>query len=161
MAKKKRPMPGKAIAQNRRGRRDYSIIETFEAGIILTGTEVKALRGGRASINETFADDKNDELWLYNLHIPVYENAGKHLNHSPIRPRKLLLHRRQLSHLHGSIKRKGMTLIPLSLYFNDRGIVKIQLALGQGKRMVDKREDIKRRDWQRDKARLMRNKGIQ
>ena len=121
---------------------------------------MKTLRAGRASINETFADDKNDELWLFNLHIPVYENAGKHLNHNPIRPRKLLLHRRQLSHLHGSIKRKGMTLIPLSLYFNDRGIAKIQLALGQGKRMVDKREDVKRRDWQRDKARLMRNKGF-
>ncbi|MBL94906.1 MAG: SsrA-binding protein [Magnetovibrio sp.] len=158
MASKHKAPRGTTIAQNRRARRDYNILETFEAGIILAGTEVKSLRSGRASINEAFASEKGEEFWLFNLHIPIYKAASKIENHNPTRPRKLLLHRKEINKLKGAVQRKGLTLIPLSIYFSNRGLAKTQLALGQGKKSVDKREHIKQRDWQRDKARLMRNK---
>jgi SsrA-binding protein len=146
------------IAQNRKARHNYTIEDSLEAGLALVGSEVKSLRAGRASIVESYATDRNGELILFNAHIPIYEPAGK-FNHAPKRPRKLLLHRRELERLIGLVRREGYTLVPLSLYFNERGIAKVQLGLAHGKRKVDKRETEKRRDWQRQKARLMRDKG--
>ena len=146
------------VAQNRKARHNYLIEESLEAGLMLTGTEVKSLRQGRASIVEAYAADEKGELYLFNAHIPVYDAAGR-FNHEPKRPRKLLLHRRELARLIGLIRREGYTLVPLSLYFNERGIAKVQLGLARGKRKVDKRESEKRRDWQRQKARLMRERG--
>jgi SsrA-binding protein len=142
-------------AQNRKARHNYEIVDTLEAGIILTGSEVKALRRGRASIGEAFAVEKEGELWLVNAHIPEYEPANRN-NHAPRRQRKLLVHRKELDRLMGAISRDGMTVVPLSIYFNDRGIAKVQLGLGRGRRNIDKREVLKRRDWNRDKARLLR-----
>jgi len=157
---KKKKTPGSNIAaQNRRARRDYSIVETMEVGLMLTGTEVKSLRAGRASLNEAFAGEKHGELYLFNTHIPVYEGASSVFNHEPIRDRKLLLHRRQMAHLLGAQKQKGMALVPLKIYFNDRGLAKLELALGEGKRSFDKRETVKERDWNRQKGRLLRDKG--
>lgn len=124
---------------------------------MLTGTEVKSLRGGRASINESFAGEKNGELYLQNAHIPEY--SGGAFNHDPRRPRKLLLHRKELEKLTDAVQRKGMSLIPMSIYFNDRGFAKVQLALGEGKKRQDKREAVKKQDWDRQKSRLMREKG--
>jgi len=146
------------VAQNRKARHNYLIEESLEAGLMLTGTEVKSLRQGRASIAEAYAADENGELFLFNAHIPIYDAAGR-FNHEPKRPRKLLLHRRELARLIGLIRREGYTLVPLSLYFNERGIAKVQLGLARGKRKADKRETEKRRDWQRQKARLMRERG--
>ncbi len=157
--KKKKTSGGNIVAQNRRARRDYSIVETMEAGLQLTGTEVKSLRAGRASLNEAFAGEKHGEMYLFNTHIPVYEGASSAFNHEPIRDRKLLLHRRQMAHLLGSQKQKGMALVPLKIYFNDRGLAKLELALGEGKRSFDKRETVKERDWNRQKGRLLRDKG--
>ncbi|MBT3307197.1 MAG: SsrA-binding protein SmpB [Alphaproteobacteria bacterium] len=157
-AKKKKKPSGNTVAQNRKARRDYTIVETFEAGIMLLGTEVKSLRAGRASIGEAYAVDKNNALYLSNAFIPAYESAG-YMTHDPRAPRKLLLHRREITKLMAAINRKGMTLVPLSIYFNDRGIAKVQLALAEGKQKADRRQDAKTRDWQRDKARLMRDKG--
>jgi SsrA-binding protein len=145
-------------AQNRRARHNYEIEDTLEAGIVLVGSEVKSLRAGRASIGEAFAVEKDGELYLVNAHIPVYESATRN-NHEPLRPRKLLVHARERDRLMGAITREGMTLVPLSVYFNDRGIVKVQLGLGKGKSKIDKREDIKKREWNRDKSRLLRNRG--
>jgi SsrA-binding protein len=145
-------------AQNRRARHDYSIEDTLEAGLVLTGTEVKVLRAGHASINESYATEQGGELWLINSHIPEYKAANR-FNHEPRRPRKLLVHRRQLDKLMGAIKREGVTLVPLSIYFNGRGRAKLELGLAKGKKKADKREAEKARDWQRDKARLMREKG--
>ena len=146
------------VAQNRKARHNYLIEESLEAGLVLTGTEVKSLRQGRASIAEAYAADERGELYLFNSHIPIYEAAGR-FSHQPKRPRKLLLHRRELARLTGLIRREGYTLVPLSLYFNERGIAKVELGLARGKRRVDKRETEKRRDWQRQKARLMRERG--
>ena len=146
------------VAQNRKARHNYLIEDSLEAGLMLTGTEVKSLRMGRASIVEAYAADERGELFLFNAHIPVYDAAGR-FNHEPKRPRKLLLHRRELARMIGLIRREGYTLVPLTLYFNERGIAKVQLGLARGKRKVDKRESEKRRDWQRQKARLMRDKG--
>jgi len=146
------------VAQNRRARHDYQIEETFEAGIALVGTEVKSLRQGHASINEAYAGNKDGELVLFNTHIPEY-GAAKHFSHEPRRPRKLLMHRREIGKLIGAVRRGGMTLVPLSIYFNKRGVAKVALALGRGKRSVDKRETVKERDWKRQKARLIREKG--
>lgn len=157
--KKKKTSGSNIAAQNRRARRDYSIVETMEVGLMLTGTEVKSLRAGRASLNESFAGEKHGELYLFNTHIPVYEGASSVFNHEPIRDRKLLLHRRQMAHLLGSQKQKGMALVPLKIYFNDRGLAKLELALGEGKRSFDKRETVKERDWDRQKGRLLRDKG--
>ncbi|MEE8535846.1 MAG: SsrA-binding protein SmpB [Kiloniellales bacterium] len=146
------------IAQNRKARHNYTIEDSLEVGLALVGTEVKSLRAGRASIVESYASDKGGELFLFNAHIPIYEPAGR-FNHAPKRIRKLLVHRRELARLTGLVRRDGYTLVPLSLYFNERGIAKIQLGLARGKRKYDKRQSEKRRDWQRQKARLMREKG--
>lgn len=157
--KKKKTSGGNVVAQNRKARRDYQILETMEAGLQLTGTEVKSLREGRASLGEAFAGEKFGEMYLMNAHIPPYEGASRVFNHEPNRDRKLLLHRRQMAHLLGSQKRKGMALVPLKIYFNNRGIAKLELALGEGKHKYDKRETVKDRDWGRQKARLLRDKG--
>ena len=148
----------RVAAQNRKARYNYTIEDSLETGIVLTGSEVKSLRAGRANIAESYAAEKDGELFLINSHIPIYEQAGPQ-NHEPRRPRKLLLHRRQIGRLVGAIQREGMTLVPLKLYFNDRGIVKLELGVGRGKKLHDKRQTIKDRDWQRDKARLMRERG--
>ena len=149
---------GRVAAQNRKARHDYFIEETLEAGIMLVGTEVKSLRAGGASIAEAYAGPVDGELFLFNAHIPEYK-AARHFGHEPKRPRKLLLRRREVERLSGAVQRAGITLVPLSLYFNARGIAKVQLGLAKGKRKLDKRETEKKRDWQRDKARLMRQRG--
>ena len=156
-AKKKRP-PARFTAKNRKARRDYLITDTFEAGIVLTGSEVKSLRQGRASIGEAYAAEKSGELFLNNAYIPEY-SAGGIAGHEPRGARKLLMHKREINRLSAAIHRKGMAVVPISIYFNKRGIAKVELGLGRGKTRRDKRETIKRRDWQRDKARLMREKG--
>ena len=144
------------VAQNRRARHDYHIDSTLEAGIMLAGTEVKVLRQGLASINEAYAAERDGDLYLVNAHFPEYPSAR--VNHEPNRRRKLLLHRREINKLMGAIKREGITIVPLAIYFNERGRAKIELGLAKGKRKADKRETEKARDWQRDKARLMREK---
>ncbi|MBL8552360.1 MAG: SsrA-binding protein SmpB [Hyphomonadaceae bacterium] len=148
----------KLIAENRRARFDYFIEETYEAGIMLLGTEVKSLRNGRANIAESYASADKGELYLINAHIPEYAPAAS-FNHEPRRPRKLLVKRRQLTRLVGAVEREGRTLVPLRLYFNDRGIAKLEIALAKGKKAHDKREATKDREWKRDQARLMREKG--
>jgi SsrA-binding protein len=148
----------KLIAQNRKARHDYHIEETIEAGIALLGTEVKSLREGRANLQDSFAQEQNGEIVLLNAHIAPY-SAGGRFNHEPTRPRKLLLHRRQIEKLRGALKQGGVTLIPLSLYFNGRGRAKVELALGRGKKQYDKRAAEAERDWQRQKGRLMRARG--
>lgn len=150
--------PKRAIAENRRARFDYFIEETLEAGLQLTGTEVKSLRDGRANIAESYAAVEGREIVLINADIPPYGHANR-FNHEPRRPRKLLLHRRQIDKLIGAVQREGRTIIPLKLYFNDKGRAKLELALAKGKKLHDKRETAAERDWQRDKARLMRDKG--
>jgi SsrA-binding protein len=146
----------KYAAQNRRARHDYLIQDTLEAGMVLVGTEVKMLRQGQAVITDAFATERDGELYLVNAHIPEYKSARD--NHQPGRPRKLLIHRKERNRLLGLIKREGMTLVPLGIYFNARGLAKCELGLAKGKKKADKREAIKQRDWQRDKARLMREK---
>jgi SsrA-binding protein len=149
----------KVVALNKRARFDYFIEETIEAGIMLFGSEVKSLRSGKGSIVESYAsDEKTDELFLINAFIPEYYEANR-FNHNPRRPRKLLVRRRELDRLLTAIRRKGMTLIPLSLYFNERGKAKLELGLASGKKKSDKRDTEKERDWQREKGRLMRDKG--
>ena len=145
------------VAQNRRARHDYHIEDTFEAGLALQGSEVKVLRQGLASIGEAFAGDRDGEVYLFNANIPIYPSAR--FNHEPKRPRRLLLHKREIDKLLGAVRREGMTLIPLAIYFNDRGRAKLSLGLAKGKRKGDKREAEKARDWQRDKARIMRARG--
>jgi SsrA-binding protein len=152
------PEAGRTAAQNRRARHDYFIEDTVEAGIVLVGTEVKSLRTGQASIAEAFAREVDGELFLVNAHIPEYRQAHRLLQHEVKRPRKLLLHRREMGKLLGSIKREGVTIVPLAVYFNARGVAKVQLGLAKGKRKEDKRDADKARDWQREKARLLRNK---
>jgi SsrA-binding protein len=142
------------VALNRRARHDYFIESTIEAGIQLTGTEVKVLRRGLGSIAEAYAAERGNELFLVNAHIPEYPAAR--FNHEPRRPRRLLLHRRELNRLLGAIKREGITVVPLSVYFNERGRAKIELGIAKGKRKSDKREAQKARDWQRSRARIMR-----
>lgn len=146
------------VAQNRKARHDYFIDEAVEAGLVLTGTEVKALRAGRASLNEAFAAEDGGELWLLNMHIPEYGPANR-FNHQPKRARKLLLHRRQVNKLLGQVKRSGYTIVPLSIYFNPRGLAKCEIGLARGKAAHDKRETIKQRDWNREKHRLLRERG--
>jgi len=147
----------KTVAQNRKARHNYFIEDTVEAGLQLLGSEVKSLRGGRASIGEAFAVEKDGELYLINAHIPEYEAANR-FNHAPKRARKLLLRKREVARLRGRINREGMTVVPLSIYFNKRGIAKCQLGIAKGKRMTDKRETIKERDWQREQARVLRER---
>ncbi len=156
--KKQKTVTQRSIAENRRARFDYEIIETFEAGIVLEGSEVKSLRTGKASIADSYASNEGGELFLINGYIPEYTQAGR-FNHDTRRPRKLLMHAREIKRLIGSIQRDGLTLVPLKLYFNDRGIAKLQLALGRGKKLHDKRQTQKDRDWGRQKARLMRERG--
>ncbi|MFQ5954521.1 MAG: SsrA-binding protein SmpB [Kiloniellales bacterium] len=150
--------PGRIVAQNRKARHDYLIGETVEAGLVLVGTEVKSLRAGSGSIAEAYAGVRNGELHLLNAYIPEYKSANR-FNHEPRRPRKLLVHRRERNRLAGAVQRRGVTLVPLALYFNDRGIAKLRLGLATGKRKVDKRATEKARDWQRQKQRLMRERG--
>lgn len=145
----------KLVAQNRKARHNYHIAERFEAGIALTGTEVKSLRQGRASMGEAYAVERGGEIYLINAHIAEYD-AGGRFNHAPTRDRKLLLKKREIRKLIGNLRRGGVTLIPLSLYFNERGRAKVQIALASGKRKYDKRQAEKERDWKRNKQRLMR-----
>ncbi len=155
---KERALAQRYVAMNRRARHDYFITDTVEAGIMLVGTEVKSLRSGQSSIQESFAGPKDGALFLFNVYIPQYKQAGEHLQHETKRPRKLLLHKREMNKLMGSVKREGMTLVPLGIYFNKRGIAKVELGLAKGKHKSDKRESIKNREWARDKARIMREK---
>ncbi len=148
----------KIVADNRRARYNYAIGETFEAGIMLSGTEVKALRTGKATIAESYASAERGELFLINANIPEYLQ-GNRFNHEPRRPRKLLMRAREITKLKNSVEREGMTIVPLKVYFNDRGIAKLTIALGKGKKLHDKRETEKVRDWNREKSRLMRDKG--
>jgi len=148
----------KIIAENRKARYAYAIDETLEAGIMLVGSEVKSLRGGKTTIGESYAHAKDGELWLVNSYIPEYSQASR-FNHEPKRPRKLLVHKREANRLAAAIQREGMTLIPLKLYFNAKGRAKIEIGIAKGKKLHDKRETEKNRDWERDKARLMRAKG--
>jgi SsrA-binding protein len=152
-------MAGKLIAENRRARYDYFLEDTFEAGIMLTGSEVKSLRNGKANIAESYAAVEGDEIMLVNADIPTYAQAGPYFNHEPRRHRKLLLKRREIDKLIGAVRRDGRTIIPTKLYWNDRGIAKLEVALAKGKKVHDKRETAAQRDWQRDKARLLREKG--
>ena len=148
----------KIVAENRRARYDYHIDDKFEAGIALTGTEVKSLRFGEGSIAESYADIRDGEVFLVNANIPEFSHGNRN-NHEPKRPRKLLLNRREIEKLFGAVERKGMTLVPLSVYFNSRGRAKVELALAKGKQAHDKRASTKDRDWKRDKARIMRDRG--
>ena len=147
----------KIVAANRKARFHYEIGETFEAGIALTGSEVKSLRKGKATIAESYADARGGEIWLVNANIPEYQ--ASRVKHAPKRPRKLLLHKRQINKLIGAVEREGMTLVPLKLYFNERGRAKIAIALGKGKKLHDKRETEKKRSWDRERGRLLRQKG--
>jgi len=158
MAAKKADPNNKTIAENRRARFDYKIEDTFEAGIVLVGTEVKALREGQANIAESYAAIENQELMLINANIPIYAPASQ-FNHLPTRPRKLLLKRKEISKLWNETQRKGRTIVPLKMYFNDKGMVKILIGVATGKDNQDKRQTKKDRDWKRDKARLMRERG--
>ena len=151
-------MTGKLIAENRRARYDYFIEESVEAGLVLLGTEVKSLRNGRANIAESYAAIEGEEIVLVNAHIPEYGPANR-FNHEPRRPRKLLLHRKQIDKLTGAVQREGRTLIPLRLYWDDKGRAKLELALAKGKKAHDKRATEAARDWSREKGRLMRARG--
>ncbi|MFM8542246.1 MAG: SsrA-binding protein SmpB [Chakrabartia sp.] len=158
-----RPRPAtfekvKTVAENRRARYDFFIDQTFEAGIALTGTEVKSLRFGQGSIVESYAEVQDGQVWLINADIPEFSH-GNRFNHEPKRPRKLLLHEREINKLHGAVARDGMTLVPLTIYFNGRGRAKVELALAKGKKAHDKRETIKERDWKREAARVLRDRG--
>ncbi|MGA7712977.1 MAG: SsrA-binding protein SmpB [Rhizomicrobium sp.] len=157
MAKKKDD-GRKIVADNRKARFAYAIESSLEAGIMLTGSEVKSLRTGRATISESYAHAKDGEIFLVNAHIPEYTQANR-FGHEPRRVRKLLVHKREVVKLSIAMQREGMTLIPLKLYFTPKGIAKLELGIAKGKKLHDKRETEKKRDWQRDKARLMRDKG--
>jgi SsrA-binding protein len=148
----------KVVADNRRARFNYEIGEVVEAGIALTGTEVKSLRQGKATIAESYADARAGEVWLVNANIPEYLQANR-FNHAPKRPRKLLLHKRQISKLAAAVEREGMTLVPLKLYFNEKGRAKIEIAVARGKKLHDKRETERKRSWERERGRLLRAKG--
>ncbi|MFG1479100.1 SsrA-binding protein SmpB [Xanthobacter sp. V4C-4] len=158
MSDKKKDAPRKVAADNRRARFDYAIEEVFEAGVALTGTEVKSLRTGKATIGESYAAQKNGEMWLYNAYIPEYLEANR-FNHETRRPRKLLLHKRQIAKLGQAVEREGMTVVALKIYFNDRGRAKVEIGLAKGRKTHDKREAQKERSWARDKARIMRDRG--
>ena len=145
------------VARNRRARIDYQIEDTVEAGMMLTGSEVKSLREGRASIGESYAGEYEGGLALINAHIPEYRPAEP-FNHEPKRIRRLLVHRRERDRLLGLIRREGYTLVPISLYFNERGIAKLELGMARGKKLADKREDAKKRDWERQKSRILRER---
>jgi SsrA-binding protein len=152
------PRAVQVVARNRKARHEYAIEDTIEVGVVLTGSEVKSLREGRANIAEAYAQDQRGDLVLVNAHIPEYAGASR-FNHEPRRPRRLLLHRRELNKLLGAVRREGKTLVPLAIYFNPRGRAKVELALVRGKKAHDKRADARTREWQREKERLMRAKG--
>jgi SsrA-binding protein len=159
MTGKNKKKPGvQAAAVNRRARFNYEIGETFEAGIALRGSEVKSLRAGRSNIGDAFAGEKGGELWLYNAYIPEYLQANI-FQHETRRARKLLLHKREISKLIGAVDRDGMTIVPLKIYFNDDGRAKVEIAVARGKKLYDKRETEKKRSWDREKGRLLRDKG--
>jgi SsrA-binding protein len=149
----------RVVAENRRARHDYFITDTYEAGLQLVGTEVKSLRKGQANIAESYASAEESGLWLINAYIPEYQSAGNFFQHEPRRKRRLLLHKKELHKMAIAVERKGMTLVALELYFNARGIAKLKLGLAEGKKLHDKRESEKTRDWNREKARIMRDKG--
>ncbi len=149
--------PEGAVAKNRKARHDYFIDDRFEAGIVLAGSEVKSLREGRGNIVESYASERDGEIFLFNAYIPEYSNAS-HIDHETRRPRKLLLKRREIDKLIAALTQKGVTLVPLAIYFNARGIAKVEIGIATGKRKFEKREAVKERDWQRQKARLMRDK---
>ena len=148
----------KIAADNRKARFNYEILDTYEAGIVLTGTEVKSLRGGKATIGESYAEMDDGEVFLVNAYIPEYLQANR-FNHQPKRPRKLLLQKKQMAKLAIGIEREGMTIVPLKIYFNDKGRAKVEIALAKGKKLHDKRETEKERDWNRQKGRLLRDRG--
>jgi SsrA-binding protein len=154
----KAPSASKTVALNRKARHNYSIEDTLEAGIQLVGTEVKSLREGGVQITDSHAGEMGGELWLFNAHIPEYHGGNK-FNHEPRRPRKLLVHRKELNRLIGAVGREGMTIVPLAIYFNPRGMAKVELGLAKGKKLWDKRETAKNRDWERQKGRLLRARG--
>ena len=157
--KKKKFDPGRRlVADNRKARFNYEIQDTLEAGLVLQGTEVKSLRNGEANIAESYVSEEGGEIWLINSHIPEYLEANR-FNHEPRRRRKLLLNKREMSRLAQAADREGMTLVPLRLYFNDRGIAKLEVAVAKGKKTVDKRATVKKRDWDRQKARIMKEHG--
>ncbi|MEJ0013094.1 MAG: SsrA-binding protein SmpB [Bauldia sp.] len=158
MADKKHDPANRDAAVNRRARYNYEIGQVYEAGIALTGTEIKSLRAGQSNIADSYAGERNGELWLYNAYIPEYLQANR-FNHETRRPRKLLLHKREISRLIGAVDKEGMTLVPLKVFFNDKGRAKVELAVARGKKLHDKRETSKARDWGREKARLLRDKG--
>ena len=152
------PLPRKLIAENRRARYDYFLDDTVEAGLVLTGTEVKSLREGHANIQESYASVEGGEIWLINSYLPEYLQ-GNRFNHEPRRRRKLLVSKREMARLAQSVEREGMTLVPLKIYFNDRGRAKLLLAVARGKKLHDKRETEKKRDWAREKGRLLKERG--
>ena len=152
------PARYRVAADNRKARFNYEIGQTFEAGIALTGTEVKSLRGGKATIGESYAGEMNGEIYLFNAYIPEYLEANR-FNHETRRPRKLLLHKREVNKLIGAVQREGMTVVPLKVYFNERGRAKVEVALARGKKLHDKRESERARDWRREQGRLIREKG--
>ncbi len=158
MAPGKKKTTGKFIAENRKARFDYEIKEVFEAGIMLKGTEVKSLRNGEANIAESYASYEDGELWLINSYVPEYLEANK-FNHEPRRRRKLLLHAKEIVKLANGVNREGMTIVPLKLYFNQQGRAKLEIALAKGKNVADKRQTAKTRDWNREKARVLKEHG--
>lgn len=156
-AKNKKPVFGSPTIQNRRARFDYSIEEEFEAGIVLQGTEVKSLRKGECNLNDSYAAEHGEEIWLYNSYIAEYE-GGNRFNHETRRPRKLLLSKKEIKKLMGRIKAKGVTLVPISIFFNSRGFAKVKIGLATGKKQHEKRDTIKDREWEREKSRVMKDK---
>ncbi len=158
-AKKKKKESNGLIAENRRARYEFSLEDTYEAGIQLTGTEVKSLREGQANIAESYVSPENGEIMLINANIPEYQQAGPFYQHAPRRPRRLLLHKKEIAKIAQAVDRQGMTMVPLRLYFNDRGLVKLQIAVAQGKKLHDKRDTERKRDWNRQKQRIMRDRG--
>lgn len=147
------------VAENRRARFEYQLEDDIETGLQLTGTEVKSLRQGQANIAESYASVENGGLFLINANIPEYQQAGPFYQHEPKRPRRLLLHKKEIAKLAQAVDREGMTLVPVELYFNSRGIAKLKLCVARGKKLHDKRETEKKRDWNREKARIMRDRG--
>ncbi|MEP3049497.1 MAG: SsrA-binding protein SmpB [Roseibium sp.] len=159
MAPRKGGDPGRTIiSDNRKARFNYEIEDTIEVGIELKGTEVKSLRTGKANIGESYAAEHKGEIWIYNVYIPEYLQANR-FNHEPRRPRKLLLHKREIGKLAAAVQKDGKTIVPLKLYFNDKGRAKMEIAVARGKKLHDKRETEKKRDWQREQSRIMKNYG--
>ena len=154
----KAPLARKTVAQNRKARHDYLISDSFEAGIVLTGTEVKSCRAGGVQLSDAYADPRGGELWLVNAHIPEYA-GGNRANNEPKRPRKLLLHKREIEKLAGAVTRQRMTVVPLELYFNERGRAKLLIGLAKGKTGADKRDTLRERDWKREQGRVLRDRG--